>query len=100
LTADSVFVPAGSDWQTISFAVNPWNLISAGLGTPEGALANVDVFRLFHNPQPAFPGPNVGPAPVNAVLGVDNVVATVPEPGTFAMLAGALIGIAAIRRKR
>jgi hypothetical protein len=85
---------------TIASAVNPSSLISAGLGTPEGALANADLFRIFHNPQATFPGPGVGIPPVNVTLGVDNIEAAIPEPTTFALFAGALIGVLAVRRGR
>ena len=100
LTANAVVVPAGSGWRRISFEVNPWNLVSAGLGTPLGALSAVDVVRIFHNPAPAFPGPGVGIPVVTATLGVDNIVAAVPEPGTVSMvLAGSLL-VFAVRRRR
>jgi hypothetical protein len=100
LTANTVVVAAGSGWRRISFEVNPWNLVSAGLGTPVGALSAVDVVRIFHNPAPTFPGPGMGIPAVTATLGVDNVVAMVPEPRTVTLvLMGGLLVIAARRRR-
>ena len=44
-------------------------------------------YRVAVDPQHA--GPNVGPPPVNALLGIDNVTATVvPEPGTAWLVLG------------
>lgn len=100
LTSSAVFVPAGSGWTTISFAVRPGDLVGAGLGTPVGALSGVDVLRIFHNPEPTFPGPGVGIPPVAVRLGVDNIAARVPEPLTLSLLlTGGLVGLVARRRR-
>jgi hypothetical protein len=72
--------------------------LTALLGTVNGALANVDDFRIFHNPDPAFPGPPIGPPRVEALLGVDNIRA-VPEPTAVLLLAGGL-GTALCRMRR
>ena len=93
LSANAVFVPANSGWQTISFDVTPGGLIPGLFGTVSGALMGANTIRLFHNPQPEFGGPNVGPPMVNVILGVDNIstFSAVPEPGTY--MAG--LGLAA-----
>jgi hypothetical protein len=83
LSADAVVVPANSDWVKVMFAVTPAALAGAGFGTVEGALTDVDTIRIFHNPLPEFGGPGAGPPEVNAVLGVDNITAVVPEPSTW-----------------
>ena len=83
LSADAIIVPANSDWMRIVFAVTPDALATAGFGTVEGALMGADTIRIFHNPLPTFSGPGVGPPMVNAVLGVDNITAVVPEPSTW-----------------
>ena len=83
----AVHVQAGGDWQTIRFPVTIGTLTNL-LGSTATALSNVDELRIFHNEDPFFiPGQN--PA-VTASLGVDNITA-VPEPGSYAMLAGGLI---------
>jgi hypothetical protein len=89
LSSEAVVVPAGSGWTTVHFSLLPSGLQSGGLGTVEGALRNVDTLRIFHNPDPTFPGPNIGIPPVSAELGVDNITASpIPEPGAWWLAAG------------
>lgn len=94
LTLDDIFVPANSGWTKIVFDLSSSNL-SALIGSVEGALSNVDVLRIFHNPDPAFPGPGIGIPIVTTVLGVDNIAA-IPEPATGVLL---LLGATAIVRR-
>ena len=96
LSKDAVVIAAGSGWTNVVFQLNADALISGGFGTVSGALAGVDVIRIFHNIAPTFPGPGAGPAAVNAVLGVDNIAA-VPEPSTWLLAA---TGAAALVLKR
>jgi hypothetical protein len=95
LTVDGVFVPAGGNWTTVVFDLT--NLAALpGFGTVEGALSNVDVLRLFHNPLPVFGGPPNAIPPIEVTLGVDNIAAigaAVPEPATTALL---LTGLASV----
>ena len=100
LTADPIFVPAGSGWTSVTFNIAPSDLVVDTFGSVLGALSNVDTLRIFNNPSPAFPGPGVGIPAVTAVLGVDNItaVAAVPEPATLLLLGGGLA--AAIARTR
>ena len=93
LSADAVFVPANSGWQSIAFDVTSGGLIPGIFGSVSGALTGTDTIRIFHNPAPEFGGPNIGPPMVNVVLGIDNIstFSAVPEPGTY--LAG--LGLAA-----
>lgn len=94
LTLANIVVPAGSGWQRVVFDLSPANLAAGVFGTVAGALGDVDIIRIFHNPAPAFPGPGVGIPPVVATLGVDNIRA-VPEPLTGVLLvigAGAALG--------
>src|SRR5581483_3426239 len=92
----AAFVAAGSGWQRISFSVRPADLVTL-IGSASQALTSVDTLRIFHNPAPDFPGPGVGIPPVNVVLGVDNITAAVPEPGTLSLLTGGLL-VALVRR--
>ena len=99
LTVADILVPAGSGWMNVVFDLSPANLIAGGFGTVEGALTDVDVMRIFHNPDPAFPGPGVGIPRVATTLGVDNITAIVPEPATGVLLLGGLAA-AVIRARR
>jgi hypothetical protein len=102
LTLDGVFVPAGSDWMTVVFDLT--NLAALPGGTVEGALGDVDVLRIFHNPEPNFAGPPNAIPPVNVTLGVDNIAAigaSVPEPATTTLLlTGLATALVRARRRR
>jgi hypothetical protein len=100
LTEDSQFVPAGSDWTEVAFSIDLDNLVAL-LGTALGAVTDTDTLRIFHNPDPAFPGPGVGIPTVNVTLGVDNITA-VPEPSapTLALAVGlSLLAASAVRHR-
>ena len=100
LSANAVFVPAGSGWVTVEFPIAPVDLLVETFGTVTGALMNTDTMRIFHNPDPTFPGPGVGIPPVVVTLGVDNITAAaVPDPGTMSLLAGGLLAVLARRRR-
>ena len=99
LSADAVFIPAGSGWRTIEFPIAAADLLPGGIGTVAGALADVNTLRIFHNPDPAFPGPAIGIPTVNAILGVDNITA-VPEPAAALLLTGTLLATFARPRRR
>jgi hypothetical protein len=95
-TTAAAFVPAGTDWETVSFSITPAAL-TAALGTAAGALSNAGELRIFHNPDPFFI-PNLMP-PVVATLGVDNITAAVPEPAALTLMAGALVAMMVWRRR-
>lgn len=99
MTVANVVVPAGSGWMSIVFDLSPVNLIAGIFGTVEGALTDVDVMRIFHNPVAAFPGPPGGIPTVTATLGVDNIAA-VPEPATGALLIGGVAAVLTRARRR
>jgi hypothetical protein len=98
LTLANVVVPAGSGWTNVIFDLSSSNL-AALLGTVNGALTDVGVMRIFHNPDPTFPGPGVGIPQVTARVGVDNITAIVPEPASTLLLVGGL-GAALLRARR
>lgn len=87
LSADAVFVPVGSGWTSVLFDIRPAALLAGSIGSVDDALAGADVLRIFHNPDPAFPGPPIGPPAISAKVGFDNMVA-IPEPATFAFIFG------------
>ena len=101
LSANAILVAAGGDWTTIIFPITASDLVTAGLGTPAGALADTNTFRIFHNPDPTFPGPGAGIPTVNALLGVDDIEAleAIPEPATILLIASGLGILALLRRK-
>jgi hypothetical protein len=95
-TTAAAFIPAGTDWTTVSFSIDPAAL-TVPLGTATGALSNAGELRIFHNPAPFFI-PNMMP-PVTATLGVDNITAAVPEPAALTLISGALVALLMRRRR-
>ena len=100
LSADPVVVPANSGWMTIYFSIAPADLVIETFGTVIGALSDTDTLRIFHNPDSAFPGPGAGIPTVTVTLGVDNIIAAVPEPTTMILLGSGLMGLAGYGRKK
>jgi hypothetical protein len=101
LTVLDVVVPANSGWMSVFFDLSPAHLTVDTFGTVVGALSDVDTLRIFHNPNPAFPGPGVGIPPVTVTLGIDNIAAVqaqVPEPASILLLSGGFV--AALMRRR
>jgi hypothetical protein len=92
LSADAIFVPAGSGWMTVDFPITPDDLVVETLGTVIGALSDTGVLRIFHNPNPSFPGPSGGIPTINVTLGVDNITA-VPEPWILLQVAVGLLSV-------
>jgi hypothetical protein len=100
LSSEAAFVPAGSGWTSVFFAIAPANLVALA-GTAVAALSDTDTLRIFHNPVPTFPGPGVGIPSVSVSLGVDNITArAVPEPGTMALLSTVLVAAGLLRLVR
>jgi hypothetical protein len=101
---EPIFVPSGSDWQTIAFDVWPSALTPIPepflpLADPVSSLSNTGELRIFHNPAPFF-APGMNPV-VAATLGVDNVTAAfIPEPATWTLLLGGLLLTGVARRLR
>jgi hypothetical protein len=82
-------LPAGSGWVRVEFSLAEPDLTRViGADSYAATIANVERLHLKHDPGP--PDPPGVPAPVIAMLGVDNIVA-LPEPApTAAFLAGAI----------
>ena len=99
-TLADIVVPAGSGWTSVVFDLSASNL-TALLGSVDEALREVDVLRIFHNPDAAFPGPPIGPPRVAVTLGVDNIraIRDVPEPTSVALLLGG-VATALLRARR
>jgi hypothetical protein len=94
----SVFVPAGSGWTSVVFPIGPSALLAL-LGTTNAALSGATELRIFHNPNPDFPGPGVGIPTVAADLGVDNITAT-PEPATAILVGSGILALLLARRRK
>lgn len=91
---NGVFLAAGSGWTRASFWVTPSALTSLS-GDIDTLLSNVTALRIIQNPDPNFPGPEIV-----ASLGVDNISAAAPEPGTLTTLCLGLVGFAGWRLRR
>ena len=86
VSTTGVSIPAGSGWMHIVLPISPAHL-TAVEGDVVAALTNTTIIRLFHSTTAGFP-----PAPISAVLGVDNIAA-VPEPSTMLLLG---VGLAVV----
>ena len=97
-SANAVLLRAGAGWTHAFFPILPGALI-VPFGSYAGALGGADELRLFHNPAPAFAGPENSSPPIAALVGVDNIaaVAVVPEPSAGVLLATGVLGLAAAR---
>jgi hypothetical protein len=93
-------LPPGSGWMHVSFPIAPGDL-TAIQGDATAALTGATFFRLYHSVPIAFGSPPTGPAPIAAVLGIDNITA-VPEPAAAASMLAALglLGVQAWTRRR
>ncbi|WOO39379.1 PEP-CTERM sorting domain-containing protein [Rubellicoccus peritrichatus] len=102
VSTNSVSLGAGSGWTSILIPIDAGSLTATGAagataaGTNVGqTLGGVTQLRLISSAG----GANFRGDAITATLGVDNVTA-VPEPGTYAMILGALgLGFAAYRRR-
>ena len=97
LSASAVIVPAGSGWITVDFPISLTDLVDT-VGTVTGALSDTDTLRIFHNPDPTFPGPGAGIPAVSAILGVDNIsgqilASQIPVPPTVLLIFAGLVGL-------
>lgn len=80
-----IVLPAGGGWTSALFPTTAAALTPL-IGSAANALGTATALRLFHSPDPSFPGPAL-----TAVLDVDNIAA-VPEPATWAFwVCGALL---------
>lgn len=92
VSAVGIELPAGSGWMSVLFPIHPAAL-TPQFGSAADALSTTTVLRLFHGPDPEFPGPAL-----TAMLDVDNITA-VPEPATWVLWAGGALLLAAHRRR-
>ena len=93
---ESFFLPAGDGWTDARFSIHPSALIAL-LGEVDTLLSNVTALRIIHSPDEDFRGP-----PIVAMLGVDNITATIgsiPEPSVLALLAVGLFGLGLRKQK-
>jgi hypothetical protein len=96
---DGVELSAQGGWTTHTFSIRPSDLTVLA-GTANATLAGAFELRIFHNPDPEFPGPPSGIPRINAQLGVDNVrAAVIPEPSTVYLVFAGLTAIAIKGRK-
>lgn len=95
---DAIFLPAGGGWTHGAFAIDAGSLITL-LGDATTLLHSATELRIFHNPDPDFPGPPIGIPPVLAQLGVDNIQA-IPEPSSALVLCAGLTCLCIRRRAR
>ena len=87
-------------WQHASFGITPPDLtyLSGGTNNLNATLSAVTTLLIRHDySSPSNPG--IHPPHVTAVLGIDNITA-VPEPSTYAILLGSIVGLMAIIRRR
>lgn len=92
---DAVFLPTGGEWTQVTFAVTAAALTVTN-GDVDTLLSDVSELRIFHNPDPTFPGPSIV-----AMLGIDGVTAlSIPAApvlgGTAQILLIALLGTVAL----
>jgi hypothetical protein len=71
---DAFFLPSGSDWKQVTFAVDVLSLIALN-GSVAALLSNVTELRIIHNPNPTFPPPAIA-----AMLGIDQIRAEPSAP--------------------
>jgi hypothetical protein len=95
---DAILIAAGSGWRHVEFSTDVADLIAVQ-GDVSAALSNATELRIFHNPDPSFPGPTVGPPAVNLILGVDNIQA-LPEPSFAPLLVAAILALRRPVRRR
>ena len=77
ISANSITIAPQSGWQNIVFPISQADLLDINMGAGDNfvtTMSDVGVVRLFHATNPELP-----PPAIDAMLGVDNVLA-VPEP--------------------
>ena len=77
ISANSINLAPQGGWQTIIFPISQVDLLDVNMGGGDDFLttmSDVGIVRLFHATNPELP-----PPAIDAVLGVDNILA-VPEP--------------------
>jgi PEP-CTERM motif len=92
VTNTAITLDVGSGWTHVLFPIGLGQHTAVG-GTVSGALANTSVLRIMH-------APGDDPDAIAGVLGVDNITAAVPEPGTIAMTLGGFGVLLLARRGR
>jgi hypothetical protein len=96
---NATVLPAGSGWVKVEFSLAEADLTRVlGSSSYAESMASIERIHLKHDPGPPDP-PGVA-ATVNAVLGVDNVVALPEPPGRVGLAAATLVLTLAFPRGR
>jgi hypothetical protein len=91
VTTFGAFLPVGSDWTHVVFAITPGDL-TVVTGSVTAVLSNTTLLRIIDSPTPG------DAVTIAGVLGVDNIAA-VPEPSAV-LLVGCGLALIAFRRLR
>ena len=96
-TTTPTIVPAGTDWQTLTFDLSDsvLSLVGGGPSTVAQVLSDVQEIRFLSSV--ALPTIGSGGKPrgdqLSGTIGIDNVRVAIPEPSSALLIAGAGIGL-------
>ena len=97
LSTTAFALAADGQWHHAAFLLDAGDLTLVGTGiTLASLLSSVAEMRIINAPTTA----NLNGVNVTGQIGVDNITAVTPEPGTFLLLAGSLAASGFLRRSR